>query len=226
MEPGSDPRARRRAVAGRIALGAGALCCLVLSAALAMLAVDVSRQSGALRAGDVRYAVAPTDPALWRADSLLPLGVESRLLGIDDDVAFRQAVRALRLADLGSLSASVSDPEVAIRQNEAQARLEAVVADDADPERRSAAAGFLGVLGLARLVSEVENREALLSATLASLRLAIALDPSNDDAKYNLEQAYQRGRGLRLTEASGGENPTPGGTGSSGAGAGQPGSGY
>lgn len=217
---------RRREVARLIALAAGVILCVALSAALVLLAVDVTRQRHALGSGDVRYAVAPADPALWQADLLLPFGIESRLLETDDDVAFRRAVRALRRADLGSPSASISDPEVAIRQNEAQARLEAVLAEDADPSRRSQAAGFLGVLGLARLVTETENREALLSSTVASLRLAIALDPSHDDAKYNLEQAYQRGRGLQLTEASGGDKPSPGGTGSSGAGAGEPGSGY
>jgi hypothetical protein len=82
------------------------------------------------------------------------------------------------------------------------------------------------VIGLARLVSETQDRTALLSETVANLQLAIELDPSNDEAKYNLELALQRSRGLELTEGAGGQNPSPGGTGSSGAGAGDPGSGY
>ena len=83
-----------------------------------------------------------------------------------------------------------------------------------------------GVLGLARLVSETQERAALLQATIASLQLAIALDPSNDEAKFNLELAYQRGRGIQLTEGAGGPNPSPGGSGAKGAGAGEAGSGY
>jgi hypothetical protein len=75
-------------------------------------------------------------------------------------------------------------------------------------------------------VTETEQRGALLSSTVASLQLAIALDPGNDEAKHNLELALQRGRGFQLAEGSAGENPTPGGSGSSGAGAGQPGTGY
>ena len=82
------------------------------------------------------------------------------------------------------------------------------------------------MLGLARLISETQDRVALLSATVANLQLAIALDPSNDDAKHNLELALQRSRGIQLTEGAGGQNPSPGGSGSSGAGAGDPGSGY
>ena len=63
---------------------------------------------------------------------------------------------------------------------------------------------------------ETQEREVLLSSTVASLRLAIALDPSNDEAKHNLELAFQRGRGYQLTEGSGGANPTPGGSWSQG----------
>ena len=82
------------------------------------------------------------------------------------------------------------------------------------------------MIGLARLGSETQDRVALLSATVANLQLAIALDPSNDEAKYNLELALQRWARRQLTEGAGGQNPTPGGSGSSGAGAGDPGSGY
>ena len=92
--------------------------------------------------------------------------------------------------------------------------------------RRRETAGRLGVLGLARSVYETEGRAELLSATVANLQLAIALDPTNDEAKFNLELAHQRSQGLELTEASAGQNPAPGGEGSKGAGAGQPGTGY
>jgi hypothetical protein len=129
------------------------------------------------------------------------------------------------LADLDR-PPSVSDPNAALRRNDAQARLDEIVTNARDLKQRSRAAGLLGVLGLARLVSETQDRVALLSATVANLQLAIALDPENDDAKYNLELALQRARGTQLIEGAGGRNPTPGGSGASGAGAGEPGSGY
>jgi hypothetical protein len=135
-------------------------------------------------------------------------------------------VRSVRLARLDDPTASVSDPQLALLRNDAQARLDAIVAGGAEAKQKSRAAGLLGVLGLSRLISETQDRVALLSATVANLQLAIALDPSNDDAKHNLELALQRSRGIQLTEGAGGQNPSPGGSGSSGAGAGDPGSGY
>lgn len=213
-----------RSARSLLALGAAALGCLAIASVLVLLAVDVTRWDAALASGDTRYRWAPANGSLWRAGELVPAGVGRRLLGVDDDRDFREAIRALRVSRLQD--PVVSDPELAIRRNEAQARLEAIVTSDADPARRSRAAGLLGVLGLSRFMYESEGRDALLSATVSSLRLAIALDASNDEAKYNLELAYQRGRGLELTEGSAGANPAPGGSGAKGAGGGQPGSGY
>lgn len=216
----------RREITRRIALAAGALLCLGLAVVLALAAADVARWGETLRSDDVGYRSSPDDNTLWTVDELLPVGLARTALAIDDDLAFRDAIRALRVARLDDPSASVSDPQVAISRNEAQARLEAVVAGDDDRSRRSRAAGLLGVLGLARFVMETQEREALLSSTVSNLRLAIGIDPTNDEAKYNLELAFQRGRGLQLTEGSGGANPTPGGSGAKGAGAGEPGTGY
>jgi hypothetical protein len=213
----------REAVA-RIAVIVGALGCLALAATLTLLAMDVTRWSSALDSGDVRYRSDPAAERYWYADERLPFAIARDTLGVEDDLALREAVRALR--DSGLNDPVISDPALAVRRNEAQARLEAIVAADSDDTRRSRAAGLLGVLGLARSVYETQEREQLLSATIANLRLAIELDPENDEAKYNLEIAHQRSRGLQLTEAAAGQNPAPGGTGSKGAGAGEPGTGY
>jgi len=215
-----------RKVLVRVGLGAAALACFMLAIGLGLLALDVVRSQDALREGDVDYRVAPTRTSLWSPTTRAPFVSAETILGVEDDVALRRAVRAIRNARLDDLAASVSDPKLALQRNDAQARLEAIVTNAADSHQRSLAAGLLGVLGLARLVSETQDRVALLSATVANLQLAISLDPDNDDAKYNLELALQRARGIQLTEGAGGQNPTPGGSGSSGAGAGEPGSGY
>jgi hypothetical protein len=214
----------RREAGARIAVGLAALACFALAAVLVLVAIDANRWSSAIDSGDVRYRTGAANEQLWQADSRVPLDIARDTLGVEDDVEFRQALRALRDARLDD--PVVSDPELAIRRNEAQSRLEAIVAADSDDARRSRAAGLLGVLGLARSVYETQEREALLAATIANLRLAIELDPDNDEAKYNLELAHQRSRGLELTEAAAGQNPAPGGTGSKGAGAGEPGTGY
>jgi hypothetical protein len=207
-------------------LAAGALLSLVLAVVLVFVAIDVARWNDAIRVDDVRYRQNPNDPTLWRIHALAPFGLAGRILSVDDDVQFRLALRALRGAHLDDPTAYISDPRIALRRNEAQARLEAVVARDPLRSRRSRAAGLLGVLGLARFVTETQDREALLSSTVLNFRRAIDLDPSNDEAKVNLELAYQRGRGVQINENASGQNPSPGGSGSRGAGAGQAGSGY
>jgi hypothetical protein len=216
----------RREVVERAALGVGALVCLVLAITLGVLAWDVSQSRAALSGGDVEFRIAPETAGLWRAATVVPFDAATRLLGAEDDIQVRQAVRAVRLARLDDPSASLSDPQVAILRNAAQARLDVLVAGDQSAAVRSRAAGLLGVVGLSRLVSETQDRVALLSETVSNLQLAIELDPTNDEAKYNLELALQRARGTELTEGAGGQNPSPGGTGSTGAGAGDPGSGY
>ena len=216
----------RRELVERLALGVGAILCLVVALALGLLALDVARGRDALAHGDVQYRISPERIGLWRVAAIVPSDPATSLLGTEDDVEIRRAVRSVRLARLDDPTVSVSDPEIALLRNDAQARLDALVAGDADAKTKSRAAGLLGVIGLSRLGSETQDRIALLSATVANLQLAIALDPSNHEAKYNLELALQRSRGVQLTEGAGGQNPSPGGSGSSGAGAGDPGSGY
>jgi hypothetical protein len=216
----------RRELVERTLVGIGALVCLLLALGLALLARDVAASRSELTQGDVEYRVSPETTGLWRASTVVPFDLAATLLGTEDDVKLRRAVRAVQLARLDDPRASISDPQIALLRNDALARLDDIVAHSTDRRQQSRAAGLLGVVGLARLVSETQDRVALLGATVANLQLAVALDPTNDDAKYNLEYALQRSRGLQLTEGAGGQNPSPGGSGSTGAGAGDAGSGY
>ena len=216
----------RKELLTRAGLLAGAVACLVLAVVLAVLAVDVTRWRDAVPAGDVRYGVAIDEDqqGSWEPSTRLPRGLSGALLGVREDVEFREALRAIRRARLEDQT--VSDPEIALLRNEAQARLEAIAGAPGDATRRSRAAGLLGALGLSRLVTETQQRDVVLQYTLANLERAITLDPDNDEAKLNLELAYQRGRALELAESGGGRNPTPGGQGSRGAGTSDPGTGY
>lgn len=203
---------------------AGAVACFVLAAFFLVLALDVAGWQRELPDDDVRYRVLPEEPSLWAPEMRVPAGVAAHLLGVEDDIELRRAVQALRLSRLED--ATVSDPRLALRRNEAYGRLEAIAGGDGPARRRSQAAGLLGVLGLARLASETQDRVALLESTITNLQYALALDPTNDDAKFNLELALQRGRGIQLSEGAGGARPSPGGAGAKGAGAGDPGTGY
>lgn len=208
----------------RAGLVAGAVVCFALVVLVALLAADVWRWRDALRTDDARYRSAPSSGDLWNPAAIVPLAVARNSLGVDDDLAFRRAVRAMRLGKLEDVRAS--DTEVLLQRAEAQTRLAAIAADGGDPERRSRAMTLLGVVLLAAPVPTVEEQAAALKAAITNLQTAIELNPENSDAKFNLEFALrQRSAGL---SARGGSLPNPAGNPnrSRGAATGSPGSGY
>lgn len=208
----------------RIAMGVGAVLCVAAACVLFLLAVDIGRWSDAVAADDVRYRAEPETEGLWHPDTIVPFGAAKRLLGTGDDVAFREAVRALRLGrlDLGISS----DPKLALKRAEARARVQEIATQDGDRIRRSRATNLIGVIGFASSLTEGQDQAAFIADAVAAFQTAIELDPDNREAKANLELALQRGRAIQPTEAGGGPNPSPGGSGAKGAGAGDPGSGY
>ena len=84
-------RARERASMAAPAAGAVAVAALVLAAAvLVALAADVLRWDRQIRDGDIAYGTGAA--ASWEPNTLLPRGVSSSLLGVEDDLAYRHAV--------------------------------------------------------------------------------------------------------------------------------------
>lgn len=222
-------RARRwAALLPRELLLVPAAGCAALAVLLALVAVDVARWGATIERDDVRYAAGAPSTG-WRTETLAPLDLGERVLGVTDDVRFRRMLLLLRSTRLRDVT--VSDPVLAIRRTQLLEDLETILASDPDPRVRSRAAGLLGVLDIAAwnaapAAGAERDRGELLLAAVAAFEQAIDLDPENDDAKYNLQLMLQRGSGLLPTEAAAGRNPAPGGRGSRGAGAGEPGSGY
>lgn len=202
---------------------AAVAACLVVGTLMFLLALDVARLRSALPADDVRFRGAPEEQ-LWAPDQVVPGGIAQALLAVDDDIRFREAVRGVRLSH--PEMPGFSDPSYVVHRNEATAWLTDIVQKDDDAKRQSAAANLLGVLSFADAVADYTNRGRLLEGATGRFRQAINLDPANDEAKHNLEQTLSRARGLELSEAGGGNAPSPGGKGAKGAGAGDPGSGY
>ena len=200
----------------------GAVACFVLAGVLLLTALDVARWQSALESGDVRYRAAPQEDDLWQPAQTVPFGAAESLLGVDDDVDFREALRALRLA--GVAQAESSDPRLALRRSEARSLMAAIAEGDADRWRRSRAMTLLGVISFASALSDSQDQESLQRDALARFRGAIELDPDNDEAKANLELALRRD--AEAGESGGGDDPTPGGQGARGAGAGEAGGGY
>lgn len=206
----------------RTAAVLGSLACFTLAGALLLTALDVARWESALESGDVRYRAAPQGSDLWEPTQTMPFGAAKVLLGVDDDVDFREGLRTLRLA--GIAEAQSSDPRLALRRSEARALIAAIAEGDADSWRRSRAMTLLGVISFASALSDVQDQGALQRDALARFRGAIELEPDNDEAKANLEVALRRD--AEAGESGGGKDPTPGGEGARGAGAGEAGSGY
>ena len=208
----------------RIVLHLGALVCLVVAVFLILLATDVLRWSSDLQASDVHYRANPSAAGLWQIDALVPGDPGRSLLGIDDDLALRKAVRSLELSRLGSRAHF--QPQLIVQRADAEARLQTLASGGGNRTQRSRAAELLGVLQLASPTSNPQQRSAFLLKAVANLQKAIQLDPSNDEAKYNLEVALRGTHGVQTVQGSPTPNVTTGRPGSRGAAAGGPGGGY
>jgi hypothetical protein len=202
---------------------AAVVACVVGAAFAFLLAFDVAALQAALRDDDVRYRARPEE-RLWAPGQALPGGIGSSVLGVEDDLLFRRALRATQLSH--PEQPGFSDPSYVVNRNDASAWLTDIVQSGMSAELRSEAATLLGILSFSDAIVDYSNRGKLLESAAGRFRQAIALDPGNEDAKHNLELTLSRSKGLELSEAGGGTNPSPGGKGAKGAGAGEAGSGY
>jgi hypothetical protein len=166
----------------------GLVAALALAAAgvgALLLAVDVHRWRGQVAAGDVAYR---TDPraAKWKPTQLLG-GVAEGLLGVQDDLAARQGYLAFKLGQPRKLYFVAGDQIVAYRSS-AQALLARISDGDHDTSRRAQELNMIGILELISFPGGDPNeRQKHLPRAAADFRQAILLDPSNADAKTNLE---------------------------------------
>ena len=206
---------------GRLARGAAALC-VALAALLALLALDVLRWDQSLRSQDVRFAALPAQSTFSQPSSRLPGGLAERLLRGDDDLAFRATLsRFARVRP--RIPTSYTDQRIQLR-TETQLALERLGLTDDDRRRRARAANMSGVVALDPNVAPSDPAELanLIAAAVAAFRNAVEIDPSNVEAKHNLELA------LRIPEFANLPGSDPSGTRDGGerAGSGSPGTGY
>ena len=177
---------RRRAL-----LVAAAVVLLALAAALALLAADVRRWETRIAQDDLAFRHAPGRPALWQPEERVPGGLARRLLGVDDDLAFRNGLRLFRVGRPRQLA--FDKPELLAIRGEAQGELTELARTDPSPRRRSEAVNLVGVLSLG--VEGRENaaaRQQFLESGVANFQTAVTLDDGNERAKYNLELALRR----------------------------------
>jgi hypothetical protein len=170
--------------ARRLAGWTAVVAALLLAGFLALLAADVLRWRGHLEETDLRAGNAPGDTRMWIAETRVPRDPAAKLLEIEDEVAFRRALRAFRLANPRRPARNQSDLN---RRFDAEAQLAAVGAGDSARSVRSRAVMLRGILALEAARGDPLRAETELRRSLADLRAAIELDDGNADAKYNLE---------------------------------------
>ena len=201
---------------------AAATAALAAGVLLLLLAVDVGRWNTAFAHGDVRFKFAPTRLDLWNPDEVLPFHPARRLLGVDDDLQYRDTLRRFYLARPHANKWTQTNID-AIR-SEATVSLAEYIREGKDPQRRSQAANLLGVMGLGLAATDDPGqRLRFLLFASRSFRGALTMDQTNEDAKFNLELTLRLLR-QSPTNTGGGAARGPGRGG--GAALSKPGSGY
>ena len=188
----------------------------VAAVCAAGIAHDARSWRDALHRGDQLYARAPTR-ARWGAATWFPGDPAGRAVHASQDVELRRAVQMFVVA-VHARRGFDNGGSRARARSAAEAALTAIAAD-APPTAASQANDLLGVL------EALGPRATADELAVASFRAAVRVDPSNLDAKLNLELALRRLRATSVRRGPG-NGSGPRGSGQRGAGAGTPGRGY
>lgn len=186
-----------------------------------LLARDVEHRRASFAHDDALLRTAPLR-ASWAPQQLVPAGAASAFLAVRDDVAYRRALRLLRLGRPHELV--FETPAALGLRAEAQLELARLAQSPGDRVRRSRAENFLGGLALAGAAEDPDSEPSLLQNAVESFRAAIADDEADEDAKFNLELALSRLRQVQSTTVP--RSSIGNASSGRGAGVGRAGSGY
>lgn len=195
---------------------APALVLGALAVAAALLAADVRGWQNAFAGGTVRESAAPA------AATRLPGDPARGLLGVDDDLRFREALRGfVRVVGLRTRL----DNAAGVTAQRAHVETQLAALAHGNGARASQAATLLGVLAFGDLSRGGGRDVSQAQTAVADFESAVRADPSDEIAKFDLELALRglEARGVR-TGPNGGSGA--GARGRRGAGSGTPGSGY
>ena len=201
-----------------------AAVCVVLAAALILLAIDVLSVPRAIAAGDTRYEGAPARQAkLWDSVGFLPGRPAQRLLGIGDDLAYRKVIWAARRVPSPAQIQGPNQPVLEARRGQAIIAVAEQANKQSDAKRRAQLLNMNGVFIFQRVATYTGfDHDRLLREAIGDFRSAVRLDPDNADARANLEMAVRAAKGTGIP----GEDPDAGAATGKKAGQGRSGSGY
>lgn len=202
---------------------AAVLVAVPAALALVLLAVDVLLAPGAVAADDVRFQGAPyRQRTLWDGVDFLPGRPAARLLGVQDDLAYRRTVWLFtRIDPARVVVAGPQQPQLEALKGKAQLEFTTRSRNEPDGRRRAQLLNVLGVLSGGRFSSFGPEREAGIRTAVDSFRAAVRLDPEHVVAKENLEFALRA-----VAAAFPGSDPDAGASRGRLSGQGRPGGGY
>ncbi len=208
----------------RVILVLAAALLAAAAASLSLLETELWNWPAVARGGDARLTARSFEAPAWQVSHSLQARAARSLLGVGDDIRFRQAVELFRLSRPLAEGASKGADEL-LATAEAESDLAAVELRDADPVRKARAATMLGVLDFEDSLYDKENELLHIGKSLAEFRIAIRADPRASEGRYDLELLL---RLLGPKKGSGGAAASGGGvgTGANGAGFSRPGGGY
>jgi hypothetical protein len=198
---------------------AGAVVALLAAALFVAVALDAHAWGTRIPADDLRFHHDALSKGLWQPEQRTPLHLTQHVLGIGNDLTYRNALRAFRV---GRPLDPLTNTTTAARRIRAQIELQDFIEHSNNSIRRSQASNLVGVLAFAAATQDVSQRITFLNNAIAAFRTAIELDPTNDDALFNLE--YALGQLKEAAEQQAGPNKRLGSQG--GAGLAEPGHGY
>lgn len=175
-------RALRRHGAGIVALVLTAI-----GIVLVVFAFDARTWHSTVARDDLRFRALPSHRSLWRPSTLLPGDPAGHVLGTKQAIEYRRALQLFWFSRVGANPESQLD--LPTLRAQAQRQLEDVVSSGPLPQERSAAANLLGVIVVTTPVAGTDQSavEQMLRTAIADFQQAIALDPTDTDAKQNLE---------------------------------------
>lgn len=205
---------------GRRAAWVLAVLAVPVAVALVVVATDLLRTPGQIAADDARFESAPMRQRnLWKV-GFLPGLMSERLLGLEDDVFYRQILGLYLRVEPGEIDYE-GFPELESLRAKTQYEVTRLSQKESDPKRRSRMLTMYGVITLDVQVPDEVGRKDNIQRAVSAFRNAIELDPDNADAKTNLEGVLSREGPVPLNSSNaptrdraGGKLSGQGGTGS------------
>ena len=158
----------------------------IVGLAFVALAVDTLVVWREIPADDFRFQAAPSrQRGLWDDVGVAPASLTTRVLGVEDDLAYRRTTSLFTRARPGR--APYPGPALAALRGQAALELTRASQAETDASRRSQLLNFLGTLPLDRRIQDQSERASVLQTAIGIFENAVKVDPGNADAKTNLE---------------------------------------